>query len=325
MSIYKIKYIENVPVSKWDEIVRNSENSYFFHSPAWAKILEETYNYRIATRLYEIDGKEILIPMMEKQKYLFNYYNSMPMGYGGIVSLCDISSEALQKILKDMVSGRCLFFDISLPPLSDLSVQDPFIKLIDSEWNYTHVLFLGNGFDSLWKDKFNRKNRNAIRNAEKSGVEILKGNSLEDFINYYKLYIKSSKKWGYKKPPHPLRLYINMFKHGLPAVQLRLAVKDDIIIAGILNFYYGKNVFYWGSTILDKTEIYRPINLLLKDSIEHACNEGYKYYNFGASGNLDGVRRFKESFGAERVLLKKYRIMSRFGKFALSLLEKVRN
>jgi len=49
-----IEYTENVSEQKWNKIVRNSENSYFFHTPAWAKILEETYGYRIATRLYEV-------------------------------------------------------------------------------------------------------------------------------------------------------------------------------------------------------------------------------------------------------------------------------
>ena len=60
-----IEYTEKIPESKWEEIIRNSENSYFFHIPAWAKILVETYGYRIATRLYEIDDKEILVPMMK--------------------------------------------------------------------------------------------------------------------------------------------------------------------------------------------------------------------------------------------------------------------
>jgi len=321
-----IEYTENVSEQKWDKIVRNSENGYFFHTPAWAKILEETYGYRIATRLYEIEGDEILIPMMEGKKYGFSYYHSMPLGYGGIFSASDLSSEILKKILKDIVGGRHLLFELSLPPFFSFSIQEDLtIRQVNSEWNYTHVLSLENGFDYLWKNKFNRKNRNAIRKAEKSGVEVLKGYSLEDFRKYYKLYVEeSSKKWEYKKPPHPLKLYENMCKFGLPHVRLRLAIKDDKVIAGLINFYYGKNVFYWGSTFLEEYGIYRPTNLLLKDSIEEACNEGYKYYNFGASGNLEGVRRFKESFGAERVELKKYILWSRLGKFVKRILRILR-
>ena len=319
----KIEYTDNVSEQKWDEIVRNSGNSYFFHTPAWAKILEKTYGYRNATRLYEIEGNEVLLPMMKRKKYGFYSYNSMPLGYGGIFSVSNIPSETLKKLLKDIVGGRHLLFRLSLPPFFSLSIQeDSIIRQVNSEWNYTHVLSLEGGFEYLWKNKFNRKNRNAIRKAEKSGVEILNENSLQNIREYYKLYAESSKRWGYKKPPHPLKLYENICKFGSLHVRLRVAIKDDNTIAGLVNLYYGKNVFYWGSVLLEEYAGDRPANLLLKDSIEQACNEGYKYYNFGASGNLEGVRKFKESFGAERVELKGYRAMSRLGRVINKMLRR---
>jgi hypothetical protein len=318
-----IEYTENVSKQKWDEIVRNSENGYFFHTPAWAKILEETYGYQIATRLYKIEGNEVLIPIMEGKKYGFYYYDSIPLGYGGIFSTSDIPSEAFQKILKNIVGGRHLLFGLSLPPFSNFSIrEDSSIRQVNSEWNYTHVLSLEKGFEYLWKNKFKQTNRTAVRKAEKNRIEILNGNSLQNFREYYELYVETSKRWGYKKPQHPLRLYENMCKFGLPHVQLRLAVKDDKVIAGLVSFYYSKIVFYWGSALLEEYADKRPTNLLLKDSIEHACEEGYKYYNFGASGNLDGVRKFKEGFGAERVALKKYRAVSRLGGLVSKLLRR---
>ena len=318
-----IEYTENVPEQKWDEIVRNSENSYFFHTPAWAKILEETYGYRIATRLYEIEGNEVLIPLMDCKKYGFRYYDSMPLGYGGIFPVSNISSETLKMILKYIVGGRHLSFRLSLPPFSNFSIrEDSSIRQVDSEWNYTHMLPLEKGFEYLWKNKFKQTNRTAVRKAEKNRIEILNGNSLQDFRGYYQLYADVSKRWGYKKPQHPLRLYENMCKFGLPHVQLRLAIKDDKVIAGLVSFYYSEIVFYCISAYLEEYNIYRPTNLLLKDSIEHACEEGYKYYNFGASGNLEGVRKFKESFGAERVDLKHYVVQSRLGRLAKMVLRR---
>ncbi len=316
-----VEYIENVPEKKWTEIVNNSENSYFFHTPAWARILEETYGYRIATRLYEIDGNEILVPMMEGRKYGFSYYYSMPQGYGGIFSVSDISSRDLNNILENIVSGGHILLELSLPPFSKLSIENPSIRKVNSEWNYTHVLSLEKGFEYLWENKF-KKVRRTIRKAEKSGIEILNDNSLQNFREFYKLYAERSKIWGYKKPPQPLKLYENMFKFGEPYVRLRLAVKDNNVIAGLVNLDYGKNSFYWISAYLKEYETYRPINLLMKDAIEQACNDGYKYYNFGASENLDGVRKFKESFGAESVGLIRYRMLSRFGKLANWILDR---
>lgn len=318
-----IEYTENVSEQKWGKIVRNSENSYFFHTPAWAKILEETYGYRIATRLYEIEGNEVLIPMMEGKKYGFRYYNSMPLGYGGIFSTSDISSGTLEKILKDIVGGRRLLFELSLPPFFSFSIrEDSGIRQVDSEWNYTHVLSLEKGFAYLWGKKFKNNAIKAIRKAEKRGVEVLNEDSLRNFREYYKLYVESSKRWGYKKPLHSLELYENVCKFGSPHVRLKLAFKDGIVIAGLVNLNYGKNVFGWTNVYLKGYERHNPVSLLIKDSIEQACDEGYKYYNFGASGNLEGVRKFKEGFGAERIDVKSYKVLSRLGKFTNVMLRK---
>jgi hypothetical protein len=44
--------IINMPSqSFWEEVIKNSQNATFFHSPAWMKILEKTYgHFENATR-----------------------------------------------------------------------------------------------------------------------------------------------------------------------------------------------------------------------------------------------------------------------------------
>lgn len=80
------------------------------------------------------------------------------------------------------------------------------------------------------------------------------------------------------------------------------------------------------SAFLKEYQAYMPTNLLIKDSIEQACNEGYKYYNFGASGDLgkggQGVRKFKESFGSETAETKCYMVWSRLGEVARGIFRK---
>ena len=303
--------------SKWEEIIAASEHSYFFHTPAWARILEETYGGEIATRLYEIDGKEILVPMIKHKRHGFYVYSSMESGYGGIFSTSELSPDVLQKILRDIVSGKSLWFTMSLPPFFDLPVQkDIFIKEVNSEWNYTHVLSLEKGFEYLWKNKFERDLKRGIKKAEKNNVEIINTNKLEPFEIFYSLYKNRSKVWGYKVPPHPWKLYENLHKFGSSHVQLRLAVKDAKTIAGLITFEYGDSIFRWMNASLKEYLKYYPNNLLDKEVIEYACKMGFKYYNFGASGNLEGVRKFKESFGAEKVEVKHYVVQSRLGRLA---------
>ncbi len=310
--------------SKWEEIIALSENSYLFHTPAWAKVMEETYGYQVATRLYRADDSEILIPMMKIKRYGFYYYRSMPLGYGGIFSASAPSAETLQKILRNIVGGRSPLLMILLPPFSDISTKgDSSIRVDLGE---THVLSLEQGFEYIWKERFVGETRTAVRKAQKSDVKILNENSLGNFRQFYKLYTETTKRWGYKKPPVPLRFYENLCKFASPHVQVRLAIKDGNTIGGQVCLYYGKTVFYMMSAFLKEYQSYRPVKLLMKDSIEQACNEGYKYYNFGASGDLgkggQGVRKFKESFGPEEVETKCYMVWSRLGEYARRIFRK---
>lgn len=303
--------------SKWEEIVASSENAYFFHTPAWAKIMEETYGHETATRLYEITGNEILVPMMKHKRYGFCTFSSMAGGYGGIFSTSALTPDIIKKVLKDIVGGKSLLLNISLPPFVDLPIrEDAFVKEVNSEWNYTHVLPLEQGFEYLWKKRFVGKTRTAVRKAEKSGVKVLEASLLENVRQFYKLYVETSRRWGVSIPSQPLRFYENLYKFGSPYVRLTLAIKDDVAIGGLVNLYYAKNVFCWMNAFLKEYAAFVPVKLLMKESIEQACNESYRLYNFGASGNLEGVRKFKESFGAEKAEVKHYLVQSRLGKLA---------
>lgn len=315
--------MEQVTVSKnkWEDIILKSDNAYFFHSPTWAKILEKTYNYRTATRLYNINGKSILIPMMEERNiYDFKTFDSMPYGYGGVFPESEISTDDYKCLLDNIIGGRHLILNLTLPPFLDISSLSKSAIKIKDEWDYTHILNLeGKDFEYIWNDDFSKSRRRNIHKAYRSNIVIRNGTSLDDFRAYYKLYAESSRKWGYESPPHPFNLYKNFHKYGSPHVELSLAIKDHKTIGGLIVFYYAMTVFCWGNTYLEDYGTFNPVSKLINNSIKQACQEGYKYFNFGASGKLKGVRRFKESFGAEKVDINKYRVLSNLGKLALFL------
>jgi hypothetical protein len=317
-----IEFTEDVSKSKWKKIVSSSEHSYFTHTPQWAKILEATYGFRTATRLYNIDDNEVLLPLMEqKTLYGLKDYYSMPFGvYGGVISSSKLSSETLHDLLKSTAKGRCLSLYLCPPPFfTPLIRESPTISLTDPEWNYTHVLLLEKGFAHIWNEKFKKKPKQQVRQAERHSVEVIDASSLEDVRKYYEVYVDSTKRWGYTQPPYPVALFENTWKFGRPHVKFRLAVIEDMVIGGRIDFCYGKNVVGWMNARLKDYGKYRPMHLLIKDAIEEACNSGYKCFDFGPSGHLSGVLKFKESFGAERVELKRYSIVSNLARIATSI------
>ncbi len=301
--------MSNVSKNLWEELILEFDDTYIFHSPIWVKALEKTYKYRDATILYDLDGKEILIPMMKTKKYGFKFYDSMPLGYGGIFSYSELSFDNIKEVLTSFLGIDSLQFNLTIPPLSQLNIkEDKLIKEIKNKLNYTHILQLCETFEDIWKKKFKKKNRNAIRKSIKNKLEIVKGNSLNDFKEYYRIYEDASKKWGYNNPPYPFNFFKYLHKYGPSNINLSLAIKNNETIGGLITLSYSKTIFYWGSAYLDDYGQYNPTNLLLCNSIESACQEKYKYFNFGASGNLIGVRKFKESFGAQKVDYKNYNV-----------------
>jgi hypothetical protein len=300
----------DVPSGTWERIVNLDPNSYYFHTPAWAKIIEQTYGYRIATRLYTIDGVEFLIPMMAREKYGFNALYSMPMGYGNIFTTNSRDPEIgphLSRILDDLVKGQRAYLNLSVPPFFKLEIPENIQKRnIAIDGHFIHIISLHGGLDDIWKNKV--KNKKAIRKAEKN-LTVREGSSIEDYEQYYRIYAESSKRWGYKTPPQPFELYKNMLKYGSHDIKLHLAYKNDVPVAGLVSLNYGNKIFAFTSCYLKEYATLRAQNLLTYHSIKQGVENGYLYFDFGSSMDNSGIIRFKESFSPDVLEVKRYIIM----------------
>ena len=299
-----------VSETEWEEIVLKSDNAGFCCSPAWAKIIEKSFDdYHTATRLYYINDKTILVPMMEKNPHGFKYFESMPQNYGGFFSESDITTDDFNSIVNDIVGGRNLSFSLSLPPFEYIKPGKSVIKgiwRVNDEENYTHLLRLGGkDFEQIWKN-YKQRTRRAIRKSIKSGVEIKEDTSLDDYRAFYQIWTKASKKWGYESVPLPFSFFRNLYKYGSPHVKLSLAFKEKQIIAGNLSLHYNKTIFYYFSAFLPEYGTFNPTSLLLNNLIERSCREDYKYINLGHSFDNEGLIKFKEGFGSGVVEIERY-------------------
>ncbi len=316
----RVDYTEDVPRKVWEAFVGSSDHAYFFHTPLWADILAEAYRYRVATRLYEIDGAEILVPLMERRKYGVCMAQSMPLGYGGVFSHSRLSTEVLDAVLASMVGGRRLVFELTTPPFCDLAIRaHGRVRQDRSDWASAHVLPIDGDFEHLWKHRFSRHVRRGMQNADRAGVRVYTADDLASYRQFYSLYEQRSGEWGYTVPPHPWPLYECLQKARSPCVALRLAALDGTVVGGLVTFEYGDCIFGWSNASTGETQKYYPIYSLIRDLLEYACEHGFAYFNLGASGDLQGVIRFKEQFGARRVAVGRYRVTSGAGRWLLRM------
>jgi hypothetical protein len=307
--------IRKIPKKKWASLIGNSVHTYFFHTPEWIEILEKSFSFKNESIILKINDSELIIPMVSRKRhYFFKIYDSLPLGYGGMFCNKEISSEMPSKLLK-IPNRNTLFLRISFPPLFDKKVIGylekfkPSVEEIKSIWNYTHILKLKRGFEEIYK-KFSKNRVRAIIKAEKFGFEVTESKKKEDFKDFYELLSRVSiDRWGYGEAIHPYKLYEVMSDYG--NVKLILAKKDEEIAGGLVTFNYGKTVFYWISAFSEKYKEHNPTSLLFYEAIKVACENGFEIFNFGASGDLEGVRKFKESFGAKMVKLKTLKVWNK--------------
>jgi len=274
-----LEFTEKISASKWEIIIKNSENAYFYHTSMWADILERVYCYKTATRLYDIDGTEILVPLMKLKWHGLYQYQSTPMGYGGVFSQSEISSDIISNILNNLKNSMglqsllCIFF---FPPFFDKPIQtDTYVLSSGSNLNYTHILPLQDReFGDIWNYKFKKSNRNLVRKAEKKGVEIFRGTTISDYESYYQIYLDSVNRWK-ADDYHSVSLYYELQKYT-ENVKLWLARIGDTIIAGLITMEYRNNIIAFGGASLSKFWSYSPNNLLYKHAIEYASKNGFK-------------------------------------------------
>ena len=126
----------------------------------------------------------------------------------------------------------------------------------------------------------------------------------EDWRDYYYLvYEDSLRRWGDQALGKvDWALFQEMFNRQSDHIKLWLATtKNEIIVAGALMLYAKKHAFYWHGAALEDYFDLRPVNLLFSEIIKDACDKHCRWFDFGLSSGIEGVRRFKKSFGAKPI------------------------
>ncbi len=200
------------------------------------------------------------------------------------------------------------------------------IKTLDIQPSKTIILDLTKSEEELLKN-MHQKTRYNIRLAEKKGVKIREGNTV-DFEEFWKIMSETRERDGFKL--HSKDYYGKMLNFGLNkdseakfpvgslasgldidsridsnslTIRLFLAEYDGRIIACNIAGFFGDTVTYMhGASSNEYRNIMAPY-LLQWEAIKLAKKMGYKYYDFyGIDGNKwPGVTRFKKGFGGQEI------------------------
>jgi hypothetical protein len=300
------------PVSKdmWDEVARACPWATYFHTAAWAGCMADSFSGFTAEGLGCVlgDGAPVVLPcVVKKKKRLLRQgkdYKSMEPGvYGGFMAPRLLAPEELKLLAEAVLRIKGASGRIVETPWQPLNMSAFFI----SKKLSTHIVALSPDFEAL-QQKFSRGQKSNLSQARRKEVTVRRAATGQDIDAYFNLYMETVKRWGESAGTvYSKELFVKLFAAEDPHIIFTLAEVESKVVAGIIAFAWGRSIIYWHGAALQEFFKHYPNNLLHAELMAWGCAQGYQVYDMGPSEGLEGVARFKESFGAEAHGFRSYR------------------
>jgi hypothetical protein len=300
---------------RWRDLVAVHRNALPYHHPAWSQVLRETFGYRLVPLgCTDTAGRLVgVLPLVEKKSLLAGrHLSSLPnTPTAGPLAIDQDAVAALlasAAALVDHSAAKWLQLKIAGPAVNGL--RPGFSR---SRWGASYVLDLPSRPDQL---RFGGSRHNAaiqrnIRKAARHGVAVREASSVNDIQRWYRLYLQTVRTHGI--PPRPLRLFEVIWDVLVPLGLARLLLAErstggqSRLLAGTL-LLASNGTDIVGFNGRDRSQLeFRPNDAIHWQAIRDACTAGRRRYDFGeASGENEGLLRFKEKWGALPVDLCRY-------------------
>ncbi|MCM8805082.1 MAG: peptidoglycan bridge formation glycyltransferase FemA/FemB family protein [Candidatus Omnitrophica bacterium] len=223
--------------------------------------------------------------------------------FGGMcgTGILEYSENVIKEILK-IAKGAVFIYDFKERP-----ILEKFGFKKNDDW--TFIVDISN-IEDLWK-KIDKKNRNAIRYAEKLGVLFDEIKSKKELDSIYALFKEQSKHWSFRIPEKDYIKNVWNFMVKKSLAKFFIALYNNEIVSMAQIFMYNDEISMpnWGNN--DKAKKVKANNFLIWKILEWGNKHGYKKFNFwgtvpNPNSSLYGIHKFKESFGGELVKIYKY-------------------
>lgn len=289
MKILQITHKENE--KNWEQYVF-SNGATGYHQIGWKHIIEKTYELEPFYLMAIDDGKVVgILPLFFIKSSLFStHLVSLPfLNYGGV---CADNPDVEKQLLTEAVH---LMDELGAEFVEMHHLEKPELDLANNEDKVTMILELVDDSEVIWKS-FKSKVRNQVRKATKSGLEVKVG-GIEYLDDFYEPFAVNMRALG--SPVHSKELFENLLHEFSDSTRIFNVYLDSENVGGAIFISFKDTAEVpWASSKREYFQ-YCPNNLLYWEMIKYACEQGFKYFDFGRSTKDSGTYRFKKQWGAE--------------------------
>ena len=277
----------------WEQFIVSRGDEAGYHAWNWRQVFEKAFGHRcvylLARRKDRVAG---VLPLVQIKSRLFgNTLTSLPfLNYGGVMAESEDAAQALVSHARSEAEVRgCGHVE-----LRHVSAQFP--NLPSKRHKVSMRLPVGtNPWEAL-----DRKVRNQIRKAEKSGLEIERG-GLNLVPEFYKVFARNMRDLG--TPVYSRRLFEEVVR-AFPDRSLLhiIRLKGEAVAAGFTYRTPQMVQLPWASSIREFNSLCGNL-LLYWDAIQYAQSVGAPVFDMGRSTPNEGTYKFKAQWGAQPVPL----------------------
>ena len=277
----------------WEQFVETRGDDAGYHAWGWQRVFEKAFGHRplylIARRGDDVAG---VLPLVEIRSRLFgNTLTSLPfLNYGGVMADSTDAAGALVAAARDEARAR----GSEHVELRHVAAQFP--HLPSKQHKVSMRLPLG---PDMWGG-LDRKVRNQIRKAEKSGLVVERGG--EALVgDFYKVFARNMRDLG--TPVYSRRLFEEVLRTFPERSLLHIVrLKGEPVAAGFTYRTPTMVQLPWASSIREFNSLC-PNVLLYWDAIQFAQSAGAATFDMGRSTPNEGTFKFKAQWGAQPVPL----------------------
>lgn len=271
----------------------------YFHTPMWLDAVVAAFGGRVDCALFGFpDGNWAMLPVTIKghaRGLLLHGYSGETGVYGGLLAprpLAPAQEASVYAVLASRYPNMQVFGN---PFAAGVLPEGGGWERLDHS---THVLELGS--PEVMRAGFSRGCKARGNKARRAGVttEVYAGSDKAEV--FYRLYLDSVRRWGDRVTwTRPLSFFEAVLGAGDPHVSLHLARFEGRPAAVKLVCGWGEVAHYLAGAADESLMEHCPSNLLMEHVVEVWHGRGMQFLDLGSSNGLEGVVRFKESFGAK--------------------------
>ncbi len=291
---------------KWDDFVSSHKHGTIYHTTSWMKVVKRSYGHTPVYIYTEDDNAEIISVLpafLVKGRITGNRLVSVPgaQSCNPLLSNNDDLSTLISFFKEKIEKKEADYLELK----TDGTVQILGSFDHDTVDGYsTYVLDITRSSEDILKTFNKGQTQRSIRKALKSDLKLVKGTSIKDLKDFYRLYLGMRKNYGLLPQPFRFFLYLWEELYSKGEIEILNAEKSGKVVSSVLLLKYKDTVTYEYGASLPSAHKDRASHLLLWKAIEDSCISGYRLFDFGRTSEENvSLGNFKSSWGTTKINL----------------------